>query len=158
MHPKPRRSEFFRHSIAKIWQGEGPTLSWTASHSSVCNPNRFSVAMGQASGYRNGAGVVMTSGVAWIREQDYRWARRRMIDGYLFPPAYQDWTATAEAELRRCMASGHVVRENHNRTKPIRGVVSPAGAPNAQLCQNAFRRRGGTALASRAGALILLRS
>ena len=31
----------------------------------------------------------MTSGVAWIREQDYRWARRRMIDGYLFPTAYQ---------------------------------------------------------------------
>lgn len=51
----------------------------------------------------------MTSGVAWIREQDYRWARRRMIDGYLFPPAYKDWTVIAEAELRRCVAAGHVV-------------------------------------------------
>ena len=53
----------------------------------------------------------MTSGVAWIREQDYRWARRRMTDGYLFPPAYQDWTATAEAEIRRCMAAGHIVEK-----------------------------------------------
>ena len=56
-------------------------------------------------------GVVMTSGVAWIREQDYRWARRRMIDGYLFPPAYDSWTATAEAEIRRCMTGGHVVEK-----------------------------------------------
>jgi len=53
----------------------------------------------------------MTSGVAWIREQDYRWARRRMTDGYLFPPAYQDWTATAEAEIRRFLAAGHIVEK-----------------------------------------------
>jgi hypothetical protein len=53
----------------------------------------------------------MTSGVAWIREQDYRWARKRMIDGYLFPPAYKNWTATVEAEIRRCMAAGHIVEK-----------------------------------------------
>jgi hypothetical protein len=53
----------------------------------------------------------MTSGVVWIREQDYRWARKRMVDGYLFLPAYQDWTATAEAEIRRCMAAGHLVEK-----------------------------------------------
>ena len=53
----------------------------------------------------------MTSGVVWIREQDYRWARKRMVDGYLFLPAYQDWTATAEAEIRRSKVAGHVVEK-----------------------------------------------
>jgi hypothetical protein len=96
----------------------------------------------------------MTSGVVWIREQDYRWARKRMVDGYLFLPAYQDWTATAEAEIRRCMAAGHLV-EKITIVPPIRGVVSLAGVPNAQLCENAFCRRGGTTPAQRAGALIL---
>jgi hypothetical protein len=53
----------------------------------------------------------MTRGVAWIREQDYRWARKRMTDGYLFPAAYQNWTATVEAEIRRCMVAGHIVEK-----------------------------------------------
>ena len=80
----------------------------------------------------------MTSGVAWIREQDYRWARRRMIDGYLFPPAYQDWAATAEAENPTLHDCDSRRGENHYRAEPIRGVVSPAGAANAPLCENAF--------------------
>jgi hypothetical protein len=93
----------------------------------------------------------MTSGVAWIREQDYRWTRRRVIDGYLFPPAYQDWTATAEAEIRRFLAAGHIVEKI---------IIVPSHfeawcRSNAQLCENAFCPRGGTAFAQRAGALIL---
>jgi hypothetical protein len=32
-----------------------------------------------------------------------------MIDGYLFPAVYQNWTATTEDEIRRCMVAGYVV-------------------------------------------------